>query len=161
MWIEGYLAQMPKAFLLKIWRALPNWVQEILSRRMRPLFQVFVAAVIFDKHSNILLVKSTYKRAFPWGVPGGSLEYGEIPDVAVVREILEETGLTVDVKKLLFIKTWLPDRVGIYYLCDVREGVFHPNVEISEMSYFPLDNLPDVTPLDRELIMNLKNLEMK
>lgn len=152
---------MMKAALLNIWRILPNWVQEILSRRVRPLFQVFVAAVIFDRHSNILLVKSTYKRTYPWGVPGGSLEYGEIPEVAIARETLEETGLSVEIKKLLFIKTWLPDRVGIYYLCEVREGTFRPNEEVSEMSYFPLNNLPEVTPLDRELIMNLRELELK
>ena len=152
---------MMKAVLLNIWRILPNWVQEILSRRVRPLFQVFVAAVIFDRHSNILLVKSTYKRTYPWGVPGGSLEYGEIPEAAIARETLEETGLSVEIKKLLFIKTWLPDRVGIYYLCEVRDGTFRPNEEVSEMSYFPLDNLPEVTPLDRELIMNLRKLELK
>ena len=152
---------MIKAVLLNIWRILPNWVQEILSRRVRPLFQVFVAAVVFDRHSNILLVKSTYKRTYPWGVPGGSLEYGEIPEAAIARETLEETGLSVDIKKLLFIKTWLPDRVGIYYLCEVREGTFRPNEEVSEMGYFPLNNLPEVTPLDRELIMNLRELELK
>ena len=152
---------MMKAVLLNIWRILPNWVQEILSRRVRPLFQVFVAAVIFDRHSNILLVKSTYKRTYPWGVPGGSLEYGEIPEAAIARETLEETGLSVEIKKLLFIKTWLPDRVGIYYLCEVREGTFRPNEEVSEMSFFPLNNLPEVTPLDRELIMNLRELELK
>ena len=152
---------MIKAVLLNIWRILPNWVQEILSRRVRPLFQVFVAAVVFDRNSNILLVKSTYKRTYPWGVPGGSLEYGEIPEAAIARETLEETGLSVEIKKLLFIKTWLPDRVGIYYLCEVREGTFRPNEEVSEMSFFPLNNLPEVTPLDRELIMNLRELELK
>lgn len=152
---------MNKTALLKIWLTLPNWVQEILSRRVRPLFQVFVAAVIFNEHSKILLVKSTYKRVYPWGLPGGSLEYGEIPDVAIEREVLEETGLSVDVKNLLFIKTWLPDRVGIYYLCEVRGGIFRPNEEVFEMSYFPLDALPEVTPLDRELIMNLRKLELK
>ena len=152
---------MMKAALLNIWRILPNWAQEFLSRRVRPLFQVFVAAVIFDEQSKILLVKSTYKRVYPWGLPGGSLEYGEIPDVAIAREVLEETGLSVDVKKLLFIKTWLPDRVGIYFLCEVRDGTFRSNEEVYEMSYFPLDNLPEVTPLDRELIMNLRELELK
>ena len=152
---------MMKAALLNIWRILPNWVQEFLSRRVRPLFQVFVAAVIFDEQSKILLVKSTYKRVYPWGVPGGSLEYGEIPDVAIAREVLEETGFSVEVKKLLFIKTWLPDRVGIYFLCEVRDGIFRPNEEVSEMKYFPLEDLPEVTPLDRELIMNLRKLELK
>lgn len=148
-----------KIVLLKIWRVLPDWTQEVLSRLIRPLFQVFAAAVIFSADSKILLVRSTYKRSYPWGLPGGSLDYGESPEAAVAREVLEETGLSVEIKKFMFIKTWLPDRVGIYYLCEVQDGIFRPDVEVSEMGYFSLDDLPGVSPLDRELIMNLKNPE--
>ena len=148
---------MGRIILLKIWSVLPSWMQEFLSRLIRPLFQVFVAAVIFNSEKQILLVKSTYQRHYPWGLPGGSLEYGESPESAVVREVLEETGLTVEVKKFLFIKTWLPDRVGIYYLCDIMDGTFRSNAEVSEMGCFPLDNPPMVTPLDRDLIENLRN----
>ena len=79
-----------KKILLQIWRIFPAWLQDILSRIIRPLFQVFVAAVMFDEDKKILLVKSTYQRFHPWGLPGGSLEYGEHPEKAVIREVLEE-----------------------------------------------------------------------
>ncbi|MCI0506736.1 MAG: NUDIX hydrolase, partial [Gammaproteobacteria bacterium] len=78
---------MTKYILLRIWRAFPAWLQEVLSRILRPLFQVFAVAVIFNRDKQILLVKSTYQRIHPWGLPGGNLNYGEAPEDAVVREV--------------------------------------------------------------------------
>lgn len=149
---------MTKRILLKIWRVFPVWVQEILSRMIRPLFQVFAAAVIFDEHKNIFLVKSTYQRFHPWGLPGGSLEYGEHPEQAVIREVWEETGLTICIEKLLLVNSWLPDRVGLYYLCRITGGTFHPTEEISEFDYFSLEDLPDIKPLDVGMIKRLHGM---
>jgi ADP-ribose pyrophosphatase YjhB (NUDIX family) len=116
---------------------------------------VFSAAVIFDQDKNILLVRSTYQRFHPWGLPGGSLEYGEHPEDAVLREVWEETGLNIDIEKLLLVTTWRPDRVGMYYLCRVTGGEFHPSDEVSEFAYFSLEALPDVRTLDIDLIRQL------
>lgn len=141
--------------LLKIWRVLPLRLQVILSRIIRPLFQVFAAGVIFNQDNKILLVKSTYQRFHPWGLPGGSLDYGESPEDAVKREVWEETGLNIEIERFLFVKTWSPDRVGLYYLCEITGGELHPTDEVSEAGYFSLDDLPDVRPLDIALIKNL------
>ncbi len=149
---------MIKVTLLKIWRVLPVPLQIILSRIIRPLFQVFAAAVIFDDDKNILLVKSTYQRIHPWGLPGGSLEYGEHPEEAVLREVWEETGLNINIEKLLLINTWRPDRVGMYYLCRVTGGEFRPSDEVSEFAYFSLDSLPDIRPIDIGLIRKLHQM---
>ena len=149
---------MFKRILLKIWRVLPSWLQMILSRIIRPLFQVFAAAVILDEDKNILLVKSTYQRFHPWGLPGGSLEYGEHPEEAVIREVWEETGLNVCIEKLLLIHSWMPDRVGMFYLCRITGGTFYPSDEVSEFAYFSLENLPDVRTLDRDMIKRLHGL---
>ena len=144
--------------LLKIWRVLPVWLQVIASRFIRPLFQVFAAAVILDEERNILLVKATYNRFHPWGLPGGGLEYGEHPEEAIVREVLEETGLRVCVEKLLLINTLRPDRVGMYYLCKITGGTFYPSDEVSEFAYFSLDNLPDVRTFDRDMLKRLHGM---
>ena len=143
---------MIKIILLRIWRLFPGWMQVLLSRIIRPKFQVFSAAVIFDKDNKIMLVKSTYQRSHPWGLPGGSLEYGEAPEDAVVREVWEETSLKIEIDRFLFVKTWTPDRVGMYYICHIEDGEFMPSDEVSEIGYFSLDNLPDVRPLDVTLI---------
>jgi len=149
---------MLKRTLLKIWRILPLWLQIGASRLIRPLFQVFAAAVIFDEAGNILLVKSTYNRFHPWGLPGGSLEYGEHPEEAVVREVLEETHLHICIEKLILVNSWTPDRVGLYYLCRITGGTFSPSDEVSEFAYFSPDDLPDVRPLDRDMIKRLHGL---
>ena len=149
---------MLKKILLNIWRVLPLWLQMAASRLIRPLFQVFAAAVIFDTDKNILLVKSTYNRFHPWGLPGGSLEYGEHPEDAVIREVLEETHLNICIERLLLVNSWIPDRVGLYYLCRITGGTFSPSDEVSEFAYFSLDDLPDVRPLDRDMIKRLHRL---
>lgn len=146
---------MAKIILLKIWRLFPGWMQAAASRIIRPLFQVFAVAVIFDENKRILLVKTTYNRFHPWGLPGGSLEYGETAEETLLRELEEETSLQIEVERLLFVKTWKPDRVGLYYLCRVTAGVFQPSDEISELGYFSPDTLPDVRAEDLELIERL------
>ncbi len=149
---------MTKRILLKIWRLFPGWLQNVASRIIRPLFQVFAAAVIFDQDKKILLVKATYQRLHPWGLPGGGLEYGEHPEAAVVREVWEETGLTVCIDRLLLVNSWLPDRVGLYYLCRITEGTFQPSDEVSEFDYFSVDDLPDTRALDIDIIKKLHTL---
>jgi 8-oxo-dGTP diphosphatase len=57
-----------------------------------------VGAVICDASARILLIK----RANPpaqgqWSLPGGRIESGESAEVAIVREVREETGLQVRV----------------------------------------------------------------
>ncbi|MGE5377016.1 MAG: NUDIX domain-containing protein [Bacteroidota bacterium] len=141
-----------KVFLLKIWRLFPYWMQQVASRMIRPLFQVFAAAVIFDDKNRIFLVKLTYQRFHPWGIPGGGLEYSETAEEAVVREVWEETGLMVEIERFLLNKMFPPDKFAMYYLCRITNGVFEPSDEVSEYGYFSLNNLPDVRPRDYELI---------
>lgn len=133
----------------------PVWMQVVLSRMIRPLFQVFAAAIIFDQDHKIMLVKSTYQRFHPWGLPGGSLEYGETAEDGVRREVREETSLEVEIEKFWFVKTWSPDRVGLYFLCHITDGEFHPSDEVSEFGYFSLNELPDVRPQDVALIKQI------
>ncbi|NEK57271.1 NUDIX domain-containing protein [Geodermatophilus sabuli] len=55
-----------------------------------------VGAVVLDDQGRLLLIRrGTEPSRGAWSVPGGRIEPGESPAEAVVREVREETGLTV------------------------------------------------------------------
>ena len=58
-----------------------------------------VMGVIYDEHSRVLMVRQTADGL--WSTPGGVLELDETPASAVVREVQEETGLDVDIVRLM------------------------------------------------------------
>lgn len=55
--------------------------------------------VIFDERSRVLLVRQSADGR--WTTPGGLIEPDETPAAAAVREVREETGLTVRIVGLL------------------------------------------------------------
>lgn len=62
----------------------------------RPI--VGVGAVIVDERGHVVLIKRRYDPlAGRWSLPGGAVELGETLEASVAREMLEETGLDVDV----------------------------------------------------------------
>ena len=60
-----------------------------------------VGAVIIDENDRLLLVQHVpEKKSFwsgKWMIPGGFLEFGEHLEEGVVREVLEETNLHVEI----------------------------------------------------------------
>ena len=64
-------------------------------------FEQWIAAVavIFNREGKILLTKRHQPESEfhdRWQLPGGGVEYGENPIDTIVREIKEETGLSID-----------------------------------------------------------------
>lgn len=53
-----------------------------------------VGAVALVEDSILLVRRGRAPQAGRWSVPGGHVEPGETPEAAVLRELLEETGLT-------------------------------------------------------------------
>ena len=139
-------------FLFRIWRILPMWVHVLAMRTYRAKFRAAVAAMVFDEQGRILLFKHTYRK-FEWGIPAGGLEYNEQPDMAIVREFLEETGMQIKVEKLLLAESSKEDRnISLIYLCKIVSGVFKESNEISEMKYFDVNDLPQMLFAEKNLI---------
>jgi mutator protein MutT len=64
-------------------------------------FRVAVYGVLVEK-GKVLLATTRVPSGTVTNFPGGGLELGEAPINAVVREFIEETGMTVEVDELLF-----------------------------------------------------------
>jgi ADP-ribose pyrophosphatase YjhB (NUDIX family) len=142
---------MMKIFL-RFWRTLPMWIHVLAMRMYRPKFRAAVAAIIFDEQGRILLFKHTYRK-FEWGIPAGGLEYNEQPENAIVREFFEETGMEIQVEKILLAESSKEDRnISLIYLCKIVSGTFKESSEVSEMKYFDLKDLPFMLFAEKNLI---------
>jgi len=107
-----------------------------LSRRPGPPLR---AGAIVLYGSQLVAIE----RRWPGGegyslVPGGRVENGERPEETVVREFQEETGLTVQVGRLLATVQRGP-QAQRYYLAEVVGGAFAPGDD--EAVLLPLDAL--------------------
>ena len=61
-----------------------------------------VGAIVADSQGRLLMIKRGHEPgAGLWSIPGGRIEPGESDAEAVVREMIEETGLTVEVGRLI------------------------------------------------------------
>jgi ADP-ribose pyrophosphatase YjhB (NUDIX family) len=60
-----------------------------------------VGALIFNFKNEVLMIR-THKWSNKWGIPGGKIKWGETSEVALRREIMEETALKIsDIKFVL------------------------------------------------------------
>jgi 8-oxo-dGTP diphosphatase len=68
----------------------------------RPVVLV-VAAVLIDKENRILLAQRPQGKSMAglWEFPGGKVHENEIPEDALVRELLEELGIQTDSECLI------------------------------------------------------------
>ncbi|MFY0591231.1 NUDIX domain-containing protein [Roseivirga sp.] len=77
------------------------------------------------KDEKILLVhhKSLGETGSLWAPPGGGMEYGESAEEALKREYKEETGLSIEVDRFLFVHEYLaPPLHGIELFFLVRSN---------------------------------------
>ncbi|MEO8105228.1 MAG: NUDIX domain-containing protein [Candidatus Saccharibacteria bacterium] len=70
-------------------------------------FLAGVKVVVFGPDDKLLLIRRSAKTPHPgrWDLPGGGVDRGENPKVSAVREVKEETGLSIST--LLPIQTCL------------------------------------------------------
>jgi 8-oxo-dGTP diphosphatase len=80
--------------------------------------KLFVAMKAFIVHDNkVLILRESNKysegtNVSKYDFPGGRVKPGERFDEGLLREIKEETGLEVDIKKPLAINEWRPEVKG-------------------------------------------------
>jgi len=125
-----------------------------LEAALLPHLLVGVVGLITNERGEVLLLRHTYRREYPWGLPTGFLEHGEQPLDALRRELSEETGLTVSLSPTPWVYSE-PDRrlLNIVYSGSVlgRPGI-RGSAEVSEGRFFACDQLPQMIPDQRRLV---------
>ncbi len=89
---------------------------------MHPLHILAVAGLV-RKDDKVLILYSEKKQ--DWEFPGGQVEEGETVTQALQREILEETGITAEVKTVTGIYSNIknhPPIIMLDFLCDWVSG---------------------------------------
>ena len=107
---------------------------------------VGVEGAVFDETGRVLL---TQRRDLSfWCLPGGRVDPGETPMEAVVREVAEETGLCVEMERLVGVycmPRWRGGGAVIFlFRCWRRGGALQTTRETIDVGYF----LPDAPPGD-------------
>ena len=137
---------MPYRFLAPIWRRLTPGFRTWLTRRIQTKFTASAAAVVLNDASEVLLLNHALRPSSGWGLPGGFLDAGERPEVAIRRELTEETGID-DLADLRLIETRVYNR-HIEFLFAARTAQ-SPEVrsrEITELVWCAADRLPGALP---------------
>ncbi len=105
-------------------------------------------SAIVERDGRVLLTRRGIEpRLGMWDTPGGFIEAGEEPPDALRRELLEETGLEIEVGDFLGI---YPDRYGdgaptlnVFYAARVvGDGDGRPRDDVTEIGWFEPDALP-------------------
>lgn len=129
-----------------------------------------VVAVIKDISGKLLIAKRNDPSLIgghnKWELVGGKVEFGEDPEIAIIREVKEETGLEVRVVRLLpkvYSRIWKKgdEQHQVFllaYECEIVGGQLHENEfdhKISELRFIEakeIDNFEFIGPKEVMII---------
>ena len=129
-----------------------------------------VAAIIFSENSVLLVRRGKDPSRGSWGLPGGAVELGETTKEAVIREVMEETGLEIEPIKFITVFDSISrdknDRVRYHYvlceyLCRLLGGHLQASSDVQEAMWIRLDELDsfDVKERTRRFIKKVRRVD--
>ena len=135
-----------------------DYIQSIRPKLGHQKIILNCAGAVVEQEGKILLQRRSDNGG--WGLPGGILELDETYAQAAVREVWEETGLTVRLTALLGIyhnpdMIWPSgDRahtIGAIFTAEVTGGALRVDEESLELRFFAGDELPPLCFPDHRL----------
>src|SRR4051795_9557202 len=105
------------------------------------IHSVSVAGVVVDEAGRVLVIQRRDNRR--WEPPGGILERNETFEQGVIREVAEETGVTVEVERLTGVyKNMARGIVALVYRCHPTKGEVRPTTESVRVKWITADGVP-------------------
>lgn len=114
-------------------------------------YRILVKGIV-KKDDRYLIVEKWYDDnimdPYQWEFLDGEAEFGESPDVAVVRMIQEQTGLTAEIDRILYTWTFMVGSVcslGLTYLCytDMEEEDVQLSEDLHDCRWVSVDEFGD------------------
>ena len=112
---------------------------------------VGVGAVVLDGGRVLLIKRGHAPLKGQWSLPGGGVEIGETLEQAIAREVIEETGLTVEVGPMVEVL----DRISrdadgrvehhfvlVDFVCRPSGGVLRGASDAEDAAWVALADLP-------------------
>lgn len=123
-----------------------------------------VNIIIQNKAENYLLVRHNYKDR-KWSLPGGGIKRGETSKRAIIREVLEETGLIIVGRPLYFADVQLEfawKNKVILFVATEWDGIISPRNkdEISEVRFFKPEDIKNNEEIIKAQRMLIKIFEI-
>ncbi len=130
-------------------------------------FLVNLLAIIYDPKTRKILIgrreNDPHIKELSWCFPGGRPSYKEDLEFYLKHIIKIKTGLEVDVKKVVFAKTYPEKRefLSIYYFTELIGGEEKPSRNIKELKWVKPTEVKDyfTTSLHPKVLEFLKTLE--
>jgi len=133
----------------------------------RGVFLVNVLGIVYNPKTRQILIgkreKDPYIKELSWTFPGGRPAYNEELEFYLKNKIKIKTGLDVNVKKIVFAKTYPEKRefLSIYYFCEVVGGKEKAGEKFVEIKWVKPTDVQKyfTTSLHPNLLEYLKTLE--
>ena len=111
-----------KSLLLRLFVLLPiPWRRRVTWLGMST-YTVGVSGIVVDGEGRVLLLRHRFRESSGWQLPGGFVERGESLHVALKRELREEVGLEVDVRRVVDAGVERALHIDISFLATIKGG---------------------------------------
>jgi 8-oxo-dGTP diphosphatase len=120
---------------------------------------VSVFALIVNNKNQVLLIKR-HERNY-WERPGGKVEFGEDTISALKREVLEETGIQIQINGVMDINEQIESKkhwIGFHYMAEYKKGsarIIEPKKH-EAVKWFDIDKLPKLSPVSTRILKRYK-----